>query len=171
MRALKLAILSFVFLFLLMTAFSLFIPSNIRISKAVNVMARDEMVFHYVADLAAWKQWHPALKELPQNEIVVLQNGDLRIKDNTIALLEKKPDEIITELKKDKGRPVVSGIKLLHHAGSDSLTLQWYMDFRLRWYPWEKFKSLLYENIYGVHMERGLSNLKALLQENHSSLN
>jgi hypothetical protein len=61
----------------------------------------------------------------------------------------------------DKGKPVVSGFKTIRHPG-DSSTLQWYMDFNLKWYPWDKFRSLFYENIYGVQMEQGLSNLKEL---------
>ena len=61
----------------------------------------------------------------------------------------------------DKGSSVISGFKTIRHSG-DSLTLQWYMDFKLKWYPWEKFRSLFYENIYGVQMEQGLSNLKEL---------
>jgi len=61
----------------------------------------------------------------------------------------------------EKGKPVISGFKTIRHPG-DSLTLQWYMDFKLKWYPWEKFRSLFYENIYGVQMEQGLHNLKEL---------
>jgi hypothetical protein len=45
------------------------------------------------------------------------------------------------------------------------------MDFKLRWYPWEKFKSLFFENIYGAHLERGLGNLKELSEGRRSSSN
>jgi hypothetical protein len=34
------------------------------------------------------------------------------------------------------------------------------MDFKLRWYPWEKFSSLLLEKRYGPVMEQGLAKLK-----------
>jgi hypothetical protein len=34
------------------------------------------------------------------------------------------------------------------------------MDFRLRWYPWQKFGSLLYEDTYGTMMQQGLQKLK-----------
>ena len=46
----------------------------------------------------------------------------------------------------------------------NSVTVQWYMDFHLRWYPWEKFSSLLLEKRYGPMMEKGLGNLKALVE-------
>jgi hypothetical protein len=38
------------------------------------------------------------------------------------------------------------------------------MDFRLSWYPWEKFSSLFYEKTYGAMMERGLNDLKKRLE-------
>jgi hypothetical protein len=37
------------------------------------------------------------------------------------------------------------------------------MDFRLSWYPWEKFSSLFYEKTYGTMMETGLLNFKKRL--------
>jgi hypothetical protein len=38
------------------------------------------------------------------------------------------------------------------------------MDFHLRWYPWEKFGSLLLEKSYGTKMEMGLMSLKKLAE-------
>jgi hypothetical protein len=38
------------------------------------------------------------------------------------------------------------------------------MDFHLRWYPWEKFASLLLEKSYGPRMEQGLATLKRLVE-------
>ncbi len=42
----------------------------------------------------------------------------------------------------------------------NTVTVQWYMDFHQRWYPWEKFSSLLLEKRYGPVLEKGLSDLK-----------
>ena len=163
MRFIKLVILSFIILFLIVTIFSLFIPSTIRISKATNIEADNKFFDHYISRLPDWKRWHPALKEIPGNELVVLADtNSLRVRGTTLAVKERKPGEIVTEMITDKGRPVVSGLKLMDHPQADSSTLQWYMDFKLRWYPWEKFRSLFYENIYGVQMEQGLNNLKEL---------
>jgi len=99
-----------------------------------------------------------------------MNDSSMLVKNTLISIVGKKPDEIITQIKNQGGRPMTNGIKIIHHSQSDSLTLQWYMDFSLRWYPWEKFKSLFYENVYGVQMEQGLANLKELLKENHSSI-
>ena len=171
MRLLKLAILSFIVLFLLITIISLFIPGHIRISKAINIAANDNMIFEDIDDLPDWKQWHPALKDIPANEIIILKDSGIKVRGTTISVIERKEEELVTEIIKDKGRPVISGLKIIRHQPGDSATLQWYMDFKLRWYPWEKFKSLFYENIYGVQMEQGLANLKELSEGRRSSIN
>lgn len=161
MRLIKLAILSFIFLFLLVTIISLFIPGQIRISKAINIAAGDSTTFKNVDDLQKWKLWHPALKDLPENEIRS-SSDRLLVKNTMISVVQRKADELVTEMSTQKGRPIESSLRLIHHPNRDSATLQWYMQFKLRWYPWEKFKSLFYENIYGVQMEQGLANLKEI---------
>lgn len=171
MRIVKLAILSFIFLFLLITIVSLFIPANIRISKAINIAGDDKDVYTYIDDLPDWKQWHPALKNIPENEFVFVTDGSIKVHGTTITIVERKNEELITEMVTDNGRPIVSALKIIRHQPGDSSTLQWYMDFKLRWYPWEKFKSLFFENIYGVQMEQGLANLKALSEGRRSSIN
>jgi len=171
MRVIKLAILSFIILFLLVTIISLFIPGSIRISKATNIAADDKIVYTYIEDILQWKQWHPALKNIPENEFHVLKDSGVSIRGTTISIVERKNDELVTEMSTQNGRPVISGFKVIRHQQGDSATLQWYMDFKLRWYPWEKFKSLFYENIYGVQMEQGLSNLKELSTGRRSSSN
>ena len=171
MRVIKLAILSFIFLFLLVTIISLFIPGHIRISKAINIIADDTVVFPHIKNLPEWKQWHPALKAIPENEFQVLNDSNISIRGTTISIAESKKDELVTEMKTDNGRPIISGFKIIRHQQGDSATLQWYMDFKLRWYPWEKFRSLFYENIYGVQMEQGLLNLTELSEGRRSSSN
>jgi hypothetical protein len=58
-----------------------------------------------------------------------------------------------------------SGWNVLDAGVPNTVTVQWYMDFHLRWYPWEKFSSLLLEKRYGPVMEKGLGNLRALLEK------
>ena len=172
MRIIKLAILSFIFLFLLVTIISLFIPSHIRISKAKNLSTDDYFAYtYYIGQLPKWKQWHPALKNIPENEFQVLGDSSISVRGTTIRIAERKRDELVMEMKAGNGRPIISGFKIIRHQQSDSTTLQWYMDFKLRWYPWEKFRSLFYENIYGVQMEQGLKNLKELGEASRSSSN
>lgn len=153
MRIIKLALISIVFLFLVVTAISLLIPSHVRVSKAINIWAEKDSVFALIADTNRWKQWHPAY--IP---------GENRPQFSSIRIVGKTQNdsEIVMRLQQQGKPQVVNGWKVYHHDRTDSLTLQWYMDFHLKWYPWQKFGSLFYENTYGVMMEQGLDNIKEL---------
>src|SRR5436190_23606652 len=64
MRVIKLAILSFIFLFLLVTTISLFIPSHIRISRARDINSTKQEVMSLIVDPLKWKEWYPGADSL-----------------------------------------------------------------------------------------------------------
>ena len=173
MKIFRLLFFSALFLFLVVTGISLFIPSQIRISKAINIDATADIVFNQIEDPAKWKDWFPGL----ESSTLLYENGKVRgvlIDDSShhyIRIKEKRKDELITDLR--AGSKVIrSGWKLIPFEGASQLTtVQWYMDFNLRWYPWEKFASLLFEKSYGVRMDSGLINLKKLVETNRTSIN
>jgi len=169
MRLIKLPILSFIFLFLLLTGISLFIPSHIRIAKEINIKAGTDSVMAQIRDAARWKNWYPGMdtaKLFYENGVV--KGVTLDDKDSVhrvyFHITKDEPDEITAEFAGGKLKPVTNGWKAFPYAAGDSITLQWYMDFHLRWYPWEKFSSLIFEGSYGQKMERGLLNIKRLVQ-------
>ena len=172
MKIFRLLFFSGLFLFLLVTGISLFIPSNIRISKAINIAAPADTVFKQLNEPLKWKNWFPGLESsIPFYETGVAKG--VMVSDSSkqyIRITESKKDEVITELGSGS-KKLISGWKLINHAQSDSTTLQWYMDFTLRWYPWEKFSSLLFEKSYGLTMEKGLNNIKKLSEADRTSSN
>jgi hypothetical protein len=129
------------------------IPSHIRISKAINLHTSKDSVFSLVSDISKWKQWHPAFMDSSH-----VQGFD------SIRILNSKRDgdTLLMDLQQGNKEPVATGWKVYEHQSVDSITLQWYMDFHLKWYPWKKFSSLFFENTYGVMMEQGLSNIKKI---------
>ncbi len=170
MRILKLALISFIILFLLITGISLFIPSHIRISKAINVYANKPAVMTQISNAANWKNWYPGLdstKPLYVNgkmKGIIFNQSDAK-NPVYIKIDKESENEITAQYVNKKRRPVINGWKIISYPAVDSLTVQWYMDFRLPWYPWEKFRSLLFEKLYGSRMEQGLANLKALVEK------
>jgi hypothetical protein len=169
MRFIKLGILSIVFLFIVVMLISLLIPSHIRISKAINVKADSAGIIKTIADPGSWVNWYPGLDSARPFYL----NGSLKgmftdeQRKAYLMITETKADEVKAEFNTPSLRPVKNGWKTL--PGPDSTTVQWYMDFHLRWYPWEKFGSLLLEKTYGAKMEQGLENLKRLLQADRTS--
>jgi hypothetical protein len=167
MRIIKLALLSFTILFLLVTGISLFVPSHVRISKAINVKANNDTIMAQLADATQWKNWYPGMDSAKPFYVEGKIKGAV-LNEQThsyIVITQQTKDEVQAELVTSKIRPVINVWKTIHYTVSDSTTVQWYMEFNLRWYPWEKFASLLFENSYGQQMEQGLTNLKAKLEK------
>ena len=174
MRVIKLAILSFIFLFLLVTTISLFIPSHIRISRARDINSTKQEVMSFIADPLKWKEWYPGANSLGILYIEGKPKGILLDSTGLVGLsIFNINDSVVTvgEVGKTAAKRMEMGWKVLSAGNENNVVAQWYMDFKLRWYPWEKFKSLFYENVYGAHLERGLANLKELSEGRRSSSN
>jgi hypothetical protein len=174
MRVIRLAILSFIFLFLLVTTISLFIPSHIRISRATDVNSKKQDVMSLISDPLKWKEWYPGADSL---DILYVEGKPKGILLDSSALLGLSifttNDSVVTvhEVGTTGTERMIMGLKVLPGRNENNIVAQWYMDFELRWYPWEKFKSLFFENIYGAHLEQGLKNLKELSEASRSSSN
>lgn len=155
MRIIKLGIISLVAFAMMITLISLFFPSHVRISKAINIGAPADSVLRRLQTMS---RWHPAYDS----------SGGLP--DTVLAGNRISPGEIDYTLLAEQNGSVRNGWKILSGLNPDSVTVQWYMDFKLRWYPWEKFSSMLFEGRYGPHMETGLGRLKQLAEANHPSI-
>lgn len=59
MRFIKLGLISLLAFSLLITGFSLFFPSRIRISKAIDINASKENVSRYIYDSITRRSWYP----------------------------------------------------------------------------------------------------------------
>lgn len=155
MRVIKLALISIVFLFVVVTAISLLIPSHVRISKAINIAGEKEQVFALIRDTSQWKLWYPAF--MPNEQSTNFPEVNVQMRNENDSLIEMA-------LQQSNKPEVINGWNLFEHGAADSLTLQWYMDFHMKWYPWRKFASLFFENTYGVMMQQGLENIRSIVQ-------
>ncbi|HMK26667.1 MAG TPA: hypothetical protein VK483_11625 [Chitinophagaceae bacterium] len=176
MRVIKLGIISVIVFSILITGISLFFPSHVRISKAINIYAKKDSVLAEVKDARRWKKWYPGFELTADSSF----SADGVMIDYTDPL---KATYIIINRPKSDGDSVIAATVNKGQLGNDItwncisypdsnmnertelVTLQWYMDFHLRWYPWEKFSSLLLEKRYGAMMEQGLTRLKARLEK------
>ncbi len=175
MRFIKLLLISGLLLFVLITAISLLIPFNVRISRATNIHAPAEQIWQQVDDMNKWKEWNPFFSNLPAGAIQFSDTGSgktsMEISGTVVQWKEKKADERIAVMQKKNGKPMISGWKCIQQPGADSTTLQWYMDFKLRWNPWEKFSSLVFDKSYGGRMEQGLNSIKKIVEADRTSIN
>ncbi len=144
MKLVKLAIISFVVFFLLFTAISLFFPSHIRISKAVDINTSKENVMLLLKDTSGWKKWYPGADSVKLDVIIVSAT------DSSVTAENRSGSKLKA---KSVWNVFATGVP-------NTVTVQWYMDFYTGWLPWQKFSGLLLEGRYGPVLEKGLENLK-----------
>lgn len=165
MRIIKLAFISLIFFVVVITILSLFIPSHIRISRNVRIDNSKEIVMPLLNDPVKWRTWYPGAA----TDSFVYANDKIigiilnETKKQYLTIKEIKEDQVET-IYGDHNPPITSVWRIIPERDSGKVTVQWYMDFKLHWYPWEKFSSLLYDKSYGTQMEIGLSGLKKLAE-------
>jgi len=166
MRILRFILASVVVIFTIVTIISLFVPSHVRISRGIQINCSKDSVMKQLSDVSGWKKWYPGADTLKlyyegNVERGLVLDGQRR---RYLVLKEKRNDQVTAEyLLPNKKIP--TGWLVATNAESNSVTIQWYMDFHLRWYPWEKFSSFMFERIYHPQLQQGLDNLKRVLEK------
>ena len=168
MRFIKLFLIGAIVLFFVVTVFSLIFPSNLRISRAINIAATREKVWATIDDLRTWDSWNQfiSLSPLTGKSFSAPSAGTgafLRSDQLVVKIVRSGPDSILIDWDQVNGKPFKGGFNLMQ-LSPDSLTVQCYLDFRFRWYPWEKFGSMVYDQHLGPLMEGSLAGLKRLME-------
>ncbi|MDH7462872.1 SRPBCC family protein [Chitinophagaceae bacterium 26-R-25] len=155
MKILKLAIISAVVLFGLVFIISSFMPSTVKVSRATDIDAPFDSVRKYLSDIRNWEKWNLYVdtftnKQYPSATSLTSDQVNISIvstSDSTIKAEWHQKNTIFT-----------SGYYLVAH--DNMTTVQWYFDFKVKWYPWEKFASMVYDQQLGPIMEKSLARLK-----------
>jgi len=158
MRFIKLAVISVVALFTVMLLISLLLPSHVRISRAIDINADAHAIYPLISDVSQWQQWNEYIRAY-SNKVVT---SDMVKSDQTNIFIISRADSLVTaEWQQPSGNKFGSGFALVSNAGGGGhSTVQWYFDFHLHWYPWEKFQSIVYDEQLGPPMEKSLKALK-----------
>jgi hypothetical protein len=170
MRFIKLFFIAIIPLFFVLFAVSLVIPSHIRISRAIDIGSPKQKVFNAVNDLKVWDKWNHFITQSSLTNKVFSDpssgNGAIMKTDQLkIIITDSKPDSIKTNWDQLNAKHFNGGFNF-YQLQPDSVTVQFYFDFHFRWYPWEKFTSLLYEKELGSAMEESLTDLKHYAENN-----
>src|SRR5687767_5313921 len=142
-RVLKLGFISLIVIFIILYLMSLLIPSTVRVSRAINIEADKKFVYPLLADTVNWQKWND-------------------LKNDKIKVELMPSDSNLLHSRWSYGDRAINGFYRLEKIG-DVTVVQWYFEFSLKWYPWEKFGSITFENQFGPLMERSLINLKNLV--------
>lgn len=161
MRFVKLGLISIVGLFVVILLISLLIPAHVRISRAININAPKDTIAAHLSDLRQWQPWN-ALTNAPARTNARYSKDGFISDGLQVQLLHINTDTITTAWRLESGREIGSGFNL--HTADNTTVVQWYFDFRLNWYPWEKFGSIIFDKQLGPPMEQSLAELKKKLE-------
>ena len=165
MRFAKLAVISVAVLFAIMLLISLLLPSHVRISRAIDISAPAEKIYPYLSDIPQWEKWNEYVKSFHNR---VAETDMMKADEIAIFITGNKKSLVTADWQQPSGRKFGSGFAIIGNniAHSHALTtVQWYFDFHVRWYPWEKFQSVIYDQQLGPLMEKSLANLKRVAEK------
>lgn len=167
MKLIKLAIISFVVLFLVITAIGLLLPSTVRVTRNITIPATQDTLYHYVSDVKYWKLWMEGAKNSTVTFISKKTAGagtKALIGNQRVDITKATKNEVVSVWETGNGRFQTSVFQLLVDSTTGSTNLNWYYEQHLKWYPWERISSIANDKIMGPGMEQSLDNLKAIFE-------
>ncbi len=169
MKLVKGFLLALTGLFVVVTLFSLLIPSKVFTSKGVVIYASQQKIVATLKDFNQWKHWHPIFSN-DTNNIRISKPSDgvnasiewgLAGKKNKMTITEVFDQGIKLNLSRSGENPVENSIVVLPLKDSGSYQVEWTALTRLKWYPWEKFAGIFVTQITGPGYEAALNALKS----------
>ncbi len=167
MRALKLVAGSFIILFLLTTIIGLLFPSTVRVTRTVNIAASYDTVYHYLKDVKYWKLW---MQGADTNTISFLsartagQGTVIKMGTGEVTITHCSPDTVLS-IWKSEGGNIQNSAFIIKSNSPNIITLQWYFEQQISWYPWARIGSLSNDKILGPVIEESLTKLKRVLEK------
>lgn len=177
MRLIKMFLFVLVGLFAVITIIGLFIPSSVKISRGVIINADSSLVYNDLKDVKNWSAWMPwvttdsgALVQLSQ---VTNQPGSFfrwkGVKLNsagTITIQAHEQDQLKLLYDLQDMNHAEGGFRIRKTGTGDNVTeVLWFMEYKLKWYPWERFYGIFADHIIGTAFEKGLEQLKAHIEQ------
>ncbi|MBP9097177.1 MAG: hypothetical protein KBF74_00035 [Ferruginibacter sp.] len=172
MRLIKGVILAVTGLFIVVTLFSLLMPSRVMTVKSVVIHGNVPEVFEKISNLENWKQWHPVFMQdttavrfsnpsFGNHAFAEWTKNGKQIKLLVTALV---PGQLNASLLRDGAIESDNIILVTPLNDLNNVQAEWRVVTKLKWYPWEKFSGIFIDNITGPGYETALNNLKELIE-------
>jgi len=150
MRFLKLAIVSLLILFLLTTAIGLLFPPTAKVTRVEDIAAPYDTIYYYLNDVKYWKLW---MYGADTNIITFLSartagTGTVaKIGTGEATITHTTRDSIYMTWKSEKGNVQNSAFILRNNDAQKTVTVQWFFEQKINWYPWERFGAMANDKI------------------------
>lgn len=164
MRQVKVIFFSLLSLCIVIILFSFLIPSKTKLSRAITIKKPIDVVKKELNNFKNWEQWHIGITEKnKQNKVTYNVDSSVMTMNNvTMEIIGQNDSSVQYKSSNRKGELIFSTANLINH--NDSCTVNWFYQFKARWYPWEKFRSIFIDNMYGPSIDTNLTALKKYLE-------
>ena len=170
MRFVKAFLMGVSGLFIIVTLFSLLIPSRVQVVRTVLINSTtSSKVAGQLNEFNQWKNWHP---------IFTVDSAVISETDNAAVykILHRGKELFITKqfsdsaavkfLLQSKGENELSNeIHFITLPAQDVVQVSWVATTHLHWYPWEKFYAIFIDKLTGSGYEQALNGLKNYLEK------
>ena len=161
MRVIKLAFISVLVLGLLATCIGFLFPSTVVVSRAIDIKSYKQPIYLLVSDLRKWKPWVDGM----DNPNVIVYDSVSAMLGNTAVIITSLTDTtVVSSWKNNSSSDQVSTIRLIGDSSTKNTIVQWQFVQQVKWYPWEKFSSMMNDKIIGTLIEKNLANLKQVVE-------
>lgn len=160
-RFIKLAVISFIIFFTLITAIGLLFPPQVTVMRSTTIPQPKERLYSLIADTRNWPIWL-ADSSVSFEQVTTNTTGKgatVLIGGKKVELLNATPDFIEALWEMREGRNQTSGFYLQPNKHGGGTIVQLYFTQKLNWYPWERIASRLNEKVLGPVLDKNLIKL------------
>lgn len=170
MRHLRAFIIGLLALFIVATLFSLVLPSKPRISRASNMPGTADSVFSRAGDLRNWYNWYQPIAQSGINPVfspsTTGSGAWMKLNDRSLRMVHCDSGSIRVRVEAP-GQTEMEMVMNVQPLGgrTDSCVVQWYVEREVGWLPWQKFATILYDNMLGPDLEKSLTQMKLQISD------
>lgn len=163
MRLIRFTLISIVVLFAIASLIGALLPPTVLVSRAENMHVSKDTIFPYLQNIQQWKTWMDGMDNVP----VQVYNPHKANFGGTVVEITGITDSTIISLwTLQSGGTQTSTMRLIGDSLQKVTVVQWQFEQKIKWYPWEKFGSMMNDKILGTMMEKNLGNLRKLIERN-----
>ncbi|MBY0348096.1 MAG: SRPBCC family protein [Hydrotalea flava] len=162
MRLVKQAFFSILFLAILVQVIALLFPARIIVSRAITIHAPVDSVRPYLQNMQGWQKWISGMQD---TSVHVLSQTEAEIGNRTVQIEKVVPDSVVSVWRSAKNHLLISTMQIIPASNGASAVVQWQYEQFFKWYPWERFGSLMSDKIIGRMLEQNLNRLQTLVEK------
>lgn len=161
MRLVKLAIISVIILFAIATAIGLLLPKQVVVSRASDIVAPKDSLLKLVSSIQQWKVW---VQGMDSKNVKIFSDKTADLNGTKVEITLVENGEVHSLWHGKKGTTQESIIRVIQDSSSGKAVVQWQFTEHLKWYPWQRFGSMMNEAMIGSLIEQNLANLKKIAE-------